>query len=160
MLFLIRPLLLRTGLPPDPDTMTLSSTMPPAAARHRERVIDSVAATINTDSLYRTYRAMLVASDPEPLLTRASCIESELRWRFGMFPAQHAIDRMRDTLWQGKAQEQKAMEARFPTSVFITTSDAACGPHGPRGRLFVDGVALEPLRTDTRSRMPRYAPRH
>lgn len=115
------------------------------ASRHAEHVIDSVASTIDTDSLYHTYRAMLNAPHPEQLVALTDCIGERLIWRYGMYPADHAIQRMLDTLWNGVEDQARAMRDRWPPYGLAVVTDSTCGPLGPRGPLLVEGVALDPL---------------
>lgn len=61
-------------------------------------VRDSISRTINTDSLYRTYRRMLDAADPVPLMGLIYCEGARLAWRYGAIPAVAATERMEDTL--------------------------------------------------------------
>jgi len=128
---------------PDP-THELRSRPPGATDAHSARVIDSVSSTINTDSLYRAYHSMLAAAHPEGLLPLVSCIEAKLMWQHGMYPADQAMRRMRDTLWKGVEQQAQAMDARFPVSGYAESNDALCGPFGRRGQLVADGVPLDP----------------
>jgi len=61
-------------------------------------VRDSISRTINTDSLYRTWRRMLHAPDPVPLMGLIYCEGARLAWRYGTIPSLAASERMEDTL--------------------------------------------------------------
>lgn len=118
-------------------------------ANARQRVIDSVASTINTDTLYRAYRSMLVAPHPESVAPLIDCLESKMMWQHGMYPADRAVKRMEDTVWRGVEDQRDAMEARIPSSGYVQSNDALCAPFGKRGRLIVDGVPLDPAPGDS-----------
>jgi len=118
----------------------------------QSRVIDSVAGTINTDSLYRAYHSMLSDPHPEEVLPLIGCIEQLLMWRHGMYPAERAIARMRDTLWRGADSAANAMLARLPSSGVVDENHSLCGPFGERGPLTVDGFPMDPLASDSSSR--------
>lgn len=113
------------------------------------RVIDSVASTINTDTLYRAYHSMLVAPHPESVAPLIDCMERRMMWQRGMYPAQRAIQRMKDTVWAGVEGQISAMEARIPASGYLQSNDSLCGPFGRRGPLIIDGVPLDPTPGDS-----------
>lgn len=117
--------------------------------RQRQRVIDSVASTINTDTLYRAYHSMLVAPHPESVAPLIDCIERRMMWQRGMYPAQRAIQRMKDTVWARVEGQVSAMEARIPASGYLQSNDSLCGPFGRRGPLIIDGVPLDPTPGDS-----------
>lgn len=120
-----------------------------------EHVIDSIASTIDTDSLYRVYRSMLTAPHPEEVWPLEDCLGRKLMWRYGMYPADRAMQRMRDTLWAGVEAQERAAEARVAPSGMVTSNDSLCAPFGPRGPLIVDGVPLDPSAVDPTRAVPR-----
>lgn len=115
----------------------------------QQRVIDSVSRTIDTDSLYHVYHSMLSMPHPEAALPLLGCVEELLIWRHGMYPADRAIARMRDTLWRGLDSASDAMLARLPSTGVVGQADSLCGPFGQRGPLIVEGVMLDPLARDS-----------
>ena len=101
-------------------------------------VIDSLSRSVSTDSLYRLYRAMYAAKNPETYVAPIGCFESDLVWRYGRAPAQVAMHRMMDTVWKpGEGDGLKAIERRMPATSFF--SDSTCGR--PTGRRLPDTVA-------------------
>lgn len=106
--------------------------------------IDSIARTINTDSLYRIYRAMLQSEDPGALRQPAMCEETRLGARYGTLPAEVATTRMRDTLY-GPNDEPRLTEMRRRLSQerrFVTIVPALCGGLGPRAPQQIGGTYL------------------
>ena len=95
-------------------------------------VIDSIARTIDTDSLYRVHRSALTADNPEPVYQQIACEGDRLYIRHGTIAAELAIARMRDTLWKpGEEDEVRRMRARLPRVVELSTEH--CQPYtGPK----------------------------
>lgn len=98
-------------------------------------VIDSIARTINTDSLYHLEHSMLLTGDRR-LPQEAACEEFRLAWRHGGNAALVAMKRMEDTIWRGIEPESVlAMQRRVGPGQFVTMSRHVCGdggwPHAP-----------------------------
>lgn len=125
-------------------------------AEHREHVLDSVASTIDTDSLYHMYRSILNGADPVAVHQQVACMGDRIYSRYGALAADRALRRMFDTLWKGVEVQQREIWARVPSHA-VGISDSICGPSGPRGPLVVDGVELEPgaLKEAQAPRAPR-----
>ena len=74
----------------------------PALVRERERRIatfDSVVRTVNTDSLYHLWQAMLTAPDIRMAQLHVDCAYRHLSFRYGK-AWYDATQRMQDTLWK------------------------------------------------------------
>ena len=63
--------------------------------------LDSLTRLVNTDSLYRLYRAALEPNKATvELVQRVSCEEAHVSIRYGVVPAERATKRMRDTVYR------------------------------------------------------------
>lgn len=106
-------------------------------------VIDSLARLVNTDSLYRLYRAMLYSANPMVEYQEAICEEARILRRYGRRPGTLASERMSDTLWKpADIPLYNRIRDRMPRSHFFTISDSTCGPRGPRAPDSIGGVSL------------------
>jgi len=119
---------------------------------HDSTVRDSVARSINTDSLYRLYRASLHADNPIQLTGAAQCETARLMLRYGAVLADAAIRRMQDTLIKpGEKADWDRLDARLrgmsaQDNAKLGVSDRKCGPLGPQVDT-VNGTALEATTT-------------
>ena len=109
-------------------------------------VIDSISRTINTDSLYRLFRAALPPQPMVPIVRALNCESDRLSARYGSIPADAEIERMNDTLWRGiRKADVDAMNSRLnnvsiPELVALGSGQDDCGV---RSRLdSLDGTNL------------------
>lgn len=81
---------------------------------HDSVVIDSIARTINTDSMYHLIRAQLRAENPVPLQGAIECEMGRLNWVYGTNAASDAFQRMVDTVFRPfDAADKKRVDARL-----------------------------------------------
>jgi hypothetical protein len=122
-------------------------------------VVDSVARTINTDSLFRMYRRMLNDTNPAAKMQEIACEEWRLRRRYQTLPSTAAQRRMMDTLWwPPEADAVRRMNERLANIGPITTGPYACG--GDVERLVSEVVSGAPMSMSTaRPVPPRQQPR-
>lgn len=109
-------------------------------------VLDSLSRLVNTDSLYRLRRAILLPADTSTLLREMHCEVVRLRWRYGSAPAARAVKRMEDTLWRGASIFDSARVDAYPRPpVDIAAGSCNRGEKAPRE---VHGVSLgyDPIR--------------
>lgn len=93
-------------------------------------VIDSLAATVRTDSLYRLSRSLLTSAAPGSVYGELVCERWRLAWRHGSRPASLAIARTEDTVWRGVDAEALAgVEARLSREP-VALDRARCGEPG------------------------------
>lgn len=94
-------------------------------------VIDSLAATVRTDSLYRLSRAMLASAAPGVVYAELVCERWRLAWRHGSRPASVAIARMEDTVWRGvDAAALARVESQLSRGAPVALDRARCGEPG------------------------------
>lgn len=111
--------------------------------RHDSLVIDSVSRTIKTDTLFGLYRRMISAPTPYPWLQRISCARARLTWKYGALPTERAVQRMRDSLWNGVADSIRARyESTEGHPVSVVIGPETCGSFGPKGPSVVNGVHM------------------
>jgi len=116
-------------------------------------VVDSVARTINTDSLFRMYRRMLRDTNPAPIMQEIACEEWRLRRRYKALPSQAALRRMMDTLWwPPEADAVRRMNERLDGIGPVTTGPWACG--GDVERLVPEVVSGAPMSMSTARPVP------
>jgi hypothetical protein len=107
-------------------------------------VLDSLSRNVNTDSLYRVGRAMLVSRDPGRLMNASACERYRLAWRHGARPAQLAIWRMEDTLYSTtESAAVDAMRERLERGFGVELGRKACGDPGPRAPRTVGATPLD-----------------
>ena len=92
-------------------------------------VVDSVARTINTDSLFRLTRALLHTTDAVAAQQKIECEKARIASQFGTVPAMRAINRMGDTSWS--AAERVRVNALFAEGGMVFVNRKVCGPFGP-----------------------------
>ena len=115
------------------------------------RVRDSISRSINTDTLYWIYRAMLAKPDPE-LFARAHCVTSGIAYVYGSVPGLAAVKRMTDTVWKpGEAEAVRRMENRFenmtvPERMMQSVNPAKCH-WGRLSDSLVDGTPVDYIRS-------------
>jgi hypothetical protein len=120
-------------------------------------VVDSVARTINTDSLYRLYRLMLHHPNPGAVMPEIACEEWRIRRRYRALPAIEAERRMKDTLWlPDEADAVRQMNERLAGVGEVTTGPWACG--GDVDRLVSDVVSGAPMSISTMRPVPPRRP--
>lgn len=91
-------------------------------------IVDSISRGVQTDSLYHAYRAALSASDLQQAHQKIVCFELELRRRHGNYPALLAIDRMKDTVWNGiDPSLVRAHDERAPAAMSMRGDSETCG---------------------------------
>ena len=116
-------------------------------------VRDSLSYLVNTDSLYRLYRRMLVG-DPHEMLQPQACERFRLAWRHGAIPVDLAVARMLDTLWRGAdpaaLRRMQSTPGRFTET---SVSPDICGITEPQGPSQVNGTTLSEMYP--RPRRPR-----
>jgi hypothetical protein len=105
----------------------------PALVREQQRRIaafDSVVRTVNTDSLYKLWHAMLTASDIRAAQLDMDCEMDRLDYQYGQ-AAYTAMEHMRDTLWRkddpGAVSRMDQRMAGASTPIGRDT----CGPPPP-----------------------------
>jgi hypothetical protein len=107
-------------------------------------VIDSIARTVDTDSLRQLYRMMLYAEDPMPVLREVLCQRARLAARYGLSPSEIAIRRLRATVWRPEERDAvRAMEDRMPERA-VLSFDPSCS-EGPRAPYTLNGTPLQTL---------------
>ena len=120
---------------------------------------DSVVRSINTDTVYGLWRALLVADDPQAALMRVQCAYARLEYRYGANAVFDADKRMRDTLWRGVSREALARMTASVADVDHSMGRGTCDPmpteHAPKW--LVDWTIyplpqLPPSATDSSSR--------
>jgi hypothetical protein len=114
-----------------------------AYLRHDSVVIDSIARTIDTDSLYRLNHALLSVLNIRETYQAAICERTRLARTYGIRPSRRAVERMEDTLWRHEKDAERRIEARMPASTLFDTSERACGPRVKIAADSVDGVSLQ-----------------
>lgn len=88
-------------------------------------IVDSVSRLIPTDKVYDAYRNLPFATDLRAAQQDRYCLELELEFRYGRFPARLAIQRMKDTLWRpADSAQSRAYQERARLAVPLTTE---CG---------------------------------
>lgn len=91
-------------------------------------LVDSIARTIPTDSLFSLSRQTLFAEDYQAAAQAAACELVRLEFRYGLYPALVAKQRMTDTLWIGIHPDTFATRiARWPAGVLIHGEPSECG---------------------------------
>jgi hypothetical protein len=119
-------------------------------------VIDSLSRLVNTDSLYRLYRRMLVpTTDSGAVLNAIACEGERLGVRHGSLPSRDAIDRMLDTLWQGLDPKRIEVLEAYPGRPIIVSTATGCPITGPEAPREVAGTSLDTRRTDRPIELPR-----
>jgi hypothetical protein len=107
-------------------------------------VLDSLSRTVNTDSLFRVGRAMLISRDPARLMNAAACERYRLAWRHGARPAQLAIWRMEDTLYAAdEADAVEQMRERLDRGFGVELGRKSCGDPGLRAPRTVGATPLD-----------------
>lgn len=117
-------------------------------------VIDSLAALVRTDSLFRLSRAMLAAESPARLFAEVVCERWRLAWRHGARPASLAIGRMEDTVFRRDDETLVArMWSRVDRGAVVSLDQRRCGEPGFAAPPAAGGT---PLHGDVpRPEMPR-----
>lgn len=112
--------------------------LPPGASRAEveqwrrdSTVIDSIAATVQVDSMYRIYRTMLTATNPSVFESARLCELARLSRLHGEKAANLAVARMEDTVWEaGESARVREMERKLDAG-YIVTIDSSCHWSGP-----------------------------
>jgi hypothetical protein len=104
-------------------------------------VIDSIARSVTTDSLEHLYQKALTAERPELVIQEISCERHRLIWRYGIVPAQVAMDRAEDRAWSDRVAVAR-MESRMPHSGFLS-SDRCTEPEGEPMPDTLSGVSTQ-----------------
>jgi hypothetical protein len=123
-------------------------------------VIDSIARTINTDSLYRLHRNSLTASNQVLTWRELLCEQARMSGRYGGLPAELAQKRMLDTTYKPEDKPlEAALESRLHNmtheeQMSLTVGPRTCGDlgyrAGPRPRevsgIPIYDIHLKPVR--------------
>jgi hypothetical protein len=114
------------------------------AWRRDSAVVDSVSRTVDTDSLYRLYRALLTADDPAVAYEEIACEAWRIERRYHERPANAAVRRMLDTVWRsGDADALRELNGRFPAPKQVRIEHSVCGyPGEPVGPPEVNGTSM------------------
>jgi len=116
-------------------------------------VVDSLSHRAPTDSLYAAYRFLLVAGDQEEAHRRILRMLSELHGRYGTYPAEIAIDRMKDTLWTPSDMELLMAREELPPGGMVVSEEACRHPRD----LWAGSDSLPPA---VHTVDPRHRPRY
>ena len=118
---------------------------------HDSLVIDSIARTINLDSLYHLYRSQLRAEDPVPVQRAIDCEMAKQSWLHGSNAAQDAYHRMLDTVYRKTdSADMKRVSGRLRSMsvaemASLSVGERQCGKFsrwGPQHPDSVDGAPL------------------
>jgi hypothetical protein len=116
--------------------------------------IDSIAGTVNTDSLYRLFHIMLTTKDPSGVFQAIYCEQINLLARFGRLAGHLAIGRMEDSVYGpiGRDAAFSRMTMRLPEN-----GVSQCGQwHGARAPDSLGTTSLDyPSRRPLPPRRPR-----
>jgi hypothetical protein len=105
-------------------------------------VRDSLSHLVDTDSLFRLYRGMLVG-DPHDMLQPQACERFRLAWRHGAIPVDLAVARMLDTVWRGVDRAAlRRMESTPGRFTETSISPDICGITEPQGPSVVPGATV------------------
>lgn len=111
--------------------------------RRDSSVIDSIARTINTDSLRSLYRAVWNLPHAAAAMQELICEQTRLSRRFGAIPAGIAQEKVQRQEW-GTDQKQidRHLDQRMPSSGTIEISNERCHLTGARGPDSLNGTSL------------------
>lgn len=113
-----------------------------ASTQRANFVVDSLSQLVNTDSLFRLRRAMLTSIDTAGLFNAMLCESYALQWQHGGIPADRAIKRMQDTVWQDMSSARRRELQRYPGRPISGAVTTAC-ERGAKAPTHVDGVSLD-----------------
>ena len=101
-----------------------------AEQRRRIAAFDSVVRTVNTDSAYRLWHAMLTSTHPRVEQLAVMCEYERLSYRFGQ-ASPTAIKRMTDTLFRDSDRRAVARLDAAMAGASPEISNETCGPLSP-----------------------------
>lgn len=107
-------------------------------------VIDSIANTVPTDSIYLLYRSLLRGADPREVFQEIGCLNARYTDRFGSEATLRALGRMHDSLWRGVSEDTvRALNTRMPPMTEVRIGEEECKLTGiPRA----ESLGSTPLR--------------